>query len=322
MKKTLYIKTALSLMSIALLSSCLKDSKYAVDFAHTTPLVELPSAANVAGGGGTFQTEAFAIQTAPQTFKIAVNIAQANPLSSPVTIKLGLDTAAITAYNTANGLTEADGDAYTLLPPADYSTNWTVTIPAGQNLGYVTISVNSSLIDPSGLFILPVKITNSAGIKISNYNEVLYNVQAKNQYDGEYTVTGSFTDVLVPTINDSGVYPEDAYLETQGANSDIMFDPNFGFYHAINSGGLTVYGNFAPIFIFDANNNITSVANGYGSNNSQSRDAKLVPTGVNKFTKGTPGTAGSQFQVTYQLTQGGAVKTTFNETWTYVGPRP
>ena len=55
MKKRFYIRTALSLMSIALLSSCLKDSPYSVDFTKTTPLVELPGAANVSTTAGPFE---------------------------------------------------------------------------------------------------------------------------------------------------------------------------------------------------------------------------------------------------------------------------
>ena len=311
-------------MSIALLSSCLKDSKYAVDFSNTTPLVELPAAANVGGGGGTFETEAFAILSTPQTFKIAVNVAQANPLSSPVTIKLGLDTAAITAYNTANGLTTDDGDAYTLLPPEDYSTNWTVTIPAGQNLGYVTVSVNSSLIDPSQLYLLPVKIVNSAGIKISNYNEILYNVQAKNAFDGVYTVTGTMNDVTNATL--TGYYPATVQLQTTGANSNIYFDVSSpvegGNGHLILSSGATnEYGEFDPVFTFDpATKKVTGMTNAYGQPAADGRSAVLDPTGVNAYT-GTPGQAGFVLKVSYILVQAGVNRTFFNETFTYVGPR-
>jgi hypothetical protein len=315
MKKTFYIKTAfLSLLGMSLLSSCLKDSRY-VDFAGSKPLIELPAATGIVAGGGPFETEAFNISSTPSTFKIAVNIAAPNPLSTALTVKLGLDTAAITAYNTANGT------SYTLLPATDYSSSFTVTIPAGQNIGYVTVSVNTSVIDPTQSYVLPVKITDGGGQQISNYDEILYSVQAKNAYDGEYTVTGTMTDVVVPA--DTDAYPEDAYLETAGANTDNMFDVGLGkAAHAIN-GGAGYYGNFDPIFTFDpTTNDITSVTNAYGQGtNSQSRGAALDPTGVNKYTKGTPGAAGSVFQVSYYLTVSGVNRTHFVETWTYKGSR-
>src|ERR1700761_6052971 len=110
MKKTLYLKAALSLMSIALFSSCLKDSQYAVDFTKTTPLVELPGAANVSGSAGTFEVVGLTASDAPSPFNVAVNLAAPQPLSKAVTVKLSVDAAALTAYNTAN---ETD---YTLLP--------------------------------------------------------------------------------------------------------------------------------------------------------------------------------------------------------------
>jgi len=324
MKKTFYIKTAfLSLMGMALLSSCLKDSRY-VNFAGSKPLIELPAAANVGGGGGTFEVEAFAIKSTPQTFKIAVNIAAPNPLSSPLTVKLGLDTAAITAYNTANGLSAADGDAYTLLPSADYSSNLTVTIPAGQNLGYVTVSVNSSLIDPTQLYILPIKIVNGGGQQISNYDEILYNVQAKNSFDGVYTVTGTMNDTENPTL--TGYYPATVQLQTTGANSNIYYDvsqpTSGGNGHLIlASGALNEYGDFDPVFTFNTTNQtVTSVTNAYGQPAADGRSAVLDPTGVNAYT-GTPGTSGFVIKVSYILVQAGVNRTYFNEVFTYTGSR-
>jgi len=310
MKKTFYIKTAfLSLIGMSLLSSCLKDSRY-VDFAGSKPLIELPSAAGITAAGGPFQTEAFAISATPSTFKIAVNIAAPNPLKTALTVKLGLDTAAITKYNAANGT------AYTLLPTTDYSANFTVTIPAGQNLGYVTVSVNTSVIDPTQSYVLPIKIVDGGGQQISNYDEILYSVQAKNSYDGEYIITGTMTDVVAPA--DTDAYPEDVYLETTGANSVSLFDIGLGApFHAI------LGGTFDPIFTFNPTTNaITSVTNAYGQGtNTQQRSAVLDPTGVNKYTTGAPGAAGSVFQVSYYMVQAGANRTHFVETYTYKGSR-
>ena len=132
-----------------------------------------------------------------QTFKIAVNIAAPNPLSTALTVKLGLDTAAISAYNAANNTFSSRRHMLIVCcQAADYSSSLTVTIPAGQNLGYVTVSVNSSLIDPSQqLYILPIKIVNGGGQQISNYDEILYNVfRQKISLMVYITVTGTMND--------------------------------------------------------------------------------------------------------------------------------
>jgi hypothetical protein len=323
MKKIIYSITTILLVTAALnLSSCLKDSKWYVNVSQGAPLVELPlEARNLPGN---LVAEALPISTTPQVIQVAVNLASVNTLSNPVTVTLALDPSAVATYNTANGLDTGGNVPYVLLPAADYSIpSYQVTIPAGQHLVYLNINVNTSLVDPSGLFILPIKITNGGGQQISNYNELLLAVGAKNQYDGEYTVTGTLTDNTTPTI--TGSYPETIYLETTGPATDAFYDPNLGFAHAIMvSGAANGYGSFAPVFTFSGST-ITGATNYYGQySGSHLRSAFLDPTGVNKYTTGSPGQAGSVFQVTYIMDQGnpGALRTTFVETFTYQGPRP
>jgi hypothetical protein len=286
---------------------------YNVDFTKTKPLAELPGAANVSQTAGLFETTAFSIASTPTAFNVPVNIAQPNPLSSPVTVKLSVDQAALTAYNTANST------SYTLLPAADYTSTLTVTIAAGQNLGNVVINVNTSLIDPSQAYALPLTITDAGGIQISNYKTILFNFQVKNVYDGEYTVTGTLNDTVVPT--DVGNYPFDIDLITAGAATNYMFDTAVGSpSHEINTPtGVGAYGSFSPQFTFSGTA-VTSVVNAYGQPASNGRSARLDATGVNKLT-GTPGTKGFKIQVSYVLVAAGADRTFFNETFTYVGPR-
>jgi hypothetical protein len=326
MKKIIYSITTVLLIGAALnLSSCLKDSKFYVNVSQGVPLVELPlEARNLPGN---LVAEALPISSTPQVIQVAVNLASVKTLSSPLTVTLALDTAAITTYNHANGLDTGGNVPYVLLPPADYSIpTYQVTIPAGQHLAYLKISINTSLVNPSGLFILPIKIVNGGGQQISNYNELLLGVGAKNQYDGEYIVTGTLTDntstVIAPI---TGSYPETVYLETSSATTDGFYDPNIGFGHAITtSAGASYYGSFAPVFTFSGST-ITGITNYYGQySGSHVRSAVLDPTGVNKYTTGSPGQAGSVFQVTYIMDQGdpGVTRTTFVETFTYQGPRP
>ncbi len=323
MKKIIYSITTILLVTAALnLSSCLKDSKWYVNVSQGVPLVELPlEARNLAGN---LVAEALPISATPQVIQVAVNLASVNTLSSPVTVTLGVDAAAVTAYNHANGLDTGGNVPYVLLPAADYSIpSYQVTIPAGQHLVFFNININTSLVDPSGLFILPIKITNGGGQQISNYNELLLAVGAKNQYDGVYIVTGTLTDNTDATI--TGSYPETVYLETASSNTNGFYDPNLGFGHAIStSTGPSEYGSFAPVFTFSGST-ITGVTNYYGQySGGHLRSAVLAPGGVNKYTTGSPGQAGSVFQVTYIMDQGnpGVPRTTFVETFTYQGPRP
>jgi hypothetical protein len=311
--------TALTALVLAVtsLSSCLKDSRF-VNYAGVTPFVELPLAA----ANGAFTAEAFTIVATPITLPLAVNYAAPKPRTSPLTVTLKVDQAALDAYNSANKT------SYTILPAADYSiASLTVTIPAGQNTAIVAISINISKVDPNGSFILPISIADGGGVAISTSSTILYNVQAKNKYDGIWTVNGTMTDALNSGL--TGVYPIQYYLETQGAASAGMFDFNFagGFAHEILNGTSTsYYGSFAPVFTFDpATGNVTNVTNYYGQfSGGLARSAALDPTGVNKFTSGTPGTQGATFQVSYFLQQGNPAvnRTSFNETWTFVGPRP
>jgi hypothetical protein len=312
MKKIFYIKTVLSLMSIALLSSCLRDTQYNVDFSKTTPLVELPGAANVSGNAGPFESASFKISGTATPYNVPVNIAAPKALGSATTVKLSVDQAALDAYNTANST------SYTLLPAADYSSTLSVTIPAGKNLGNVVINLNTSLIDPSQSYVLPLTITSGGGIQISNYKTILFNFAVKNIYDGEYTVTGTMNDSAVAA--DVGNYPFDIDLVTAGANSNYMFDTHFGgpAHEIVGSGALSYYGSFAPQFTFSGNA-VTSVINAYGQPAANGRSARLDATGVNTLT-GTPGTAGFKIQVSYVLVAAGVDRTFFNETFTYVGP--
>ena len=315
MKTRLYIKLALAaLVTMTGFSSCLKDDKHYVDFAGAAPLVELPSAANVGGSGGLFQP--VVVDNAPSVpVNLAVNLASPHTLSTALTVKLSVDEAALASYNSTSD------DKYILLPASDYTSSLSVTIPAGQNLVNLVINVKSSLIDPSITnYVLPLTITDGGGQKISNYKTVLLNIQAKNIYDGRYTVTGTMVDNVVTTI--TGNYPRTVDLITQGGNS-VAYNDNGSYAHSILNGTtVSSYGSFAPVFNFNlATNKITSVVNYYGQPAGNGRSARLDVTGINALS-GTPGKAGSVIKVKYVLVASGADRTFFDETLTWKSSRP
>lgn len=186
MKTKLYIKTAfVALASMVGLSSCLKDNQHYVDFAGSPPLIELPAASGVGSSGGILQSVGLAISTTPIPVNLMVNLASPHTLSTAVTVKVSVDQAALTKYNTDNKTN------FVLIPASYYTSTFTATIPAGQNQAFVVINVNSSLIDPSiSNYALPLTITDGGGQQISNIKTVIYNLQAKNNYDGAYSLKG------------------------------------------------------------------------------------------------------------------------------------
>ena len=312
MKKRLYIITTLMLSAAALsLSSCLKDDAHFTNFAGVGTTIELPIEAYT--GVGNLIPEANVISSTPIALPTIVNVASPKPLTSALNVTLALDPAALTAYNTANGT------SFAILPPADYSVaSWTVTVPANQREATLNVNLNTSLIDPSQQYVLPINIASASGQTINQYNTVMYLVQVKNKYDGEYTVTGTLVDSANPAI--TGAYPNTVDLQTTGAASDVYYDTNYGNFHEIlSSGSANVFGEFDPIFTFDpATNKVISVVNFYGQPSpSRVRAAQIDPTGVNAFTSGTPGAKGSVFKVKYIMTQGGTPIVTYDETFTH-----
>eukprot|EP01037_Dinobryon_pediforme_P007256 gene7256-7327_t len=162
---------------MALLSSCLKDNSHYVDFAGAKPLVELPAATGIGPAGGEFQAAAFNISSTPVALNVLVNLAAPKPLTSALTVKLSVDQAALTAYNAANGT------SYILLPAADYTSTLTATIPANQNEANVVVNINTSLIDPSQSYVLPLTITDGGGPFPFSYT-VAMNTTGANSIDG------------------------------------------------------------------------------------------------------------------------------------------
>ncbi|MBD1363644.1 DUF1735 domain-containing protein [Mucilaginibacter sp. ZT4R22] len=187
MKKISYLKNISMLLGLAAVvsfSSCLKDKNF-VDFAAVGVTVELP----LAPSG--IQAQSFEISSTPATFQIAVNVASPKPLSTPLDVTIAVDQAALTAYNTANST------SYELLPAAAYTLSGTkLTVPANQRLVYLTVTVKSSVIDPSKAYVLPISLVDASGQTINaNYHTLLTIVGVKNKYDGVYKATGKFVRV-------------------------------------------------------------------------------------------------------------------------------
>jgi len=313
MKNITYLLVIILLSMVTFsFNSCHKGDDNNTNFSASA---ELPLAAN--NGVGNIVAEPLLINSTPQVIQCVVNISSSKALSTAATATFGLDNTAIIAYNNANGTN------YALLPAADYTVpGWTVSIPAGQTSSYLNISIITSKVDPSQIYLLPIKLESASNdITIDKYNEVLYCIQVKNQYDGTYVVTGSLVDNTNPAIY--GLYPETIELQTTGANTDAYYDSNVGFAELFNTPNGSYYGSFSPIFTFSGNT-VTAVTNYYGQlSGDYERSAVISSSGVNTYTTGSPGQPGSVFQVQYIMTQGNPAvpRTTFTQTFTYKGSR-
>lgn len=299
MKKRLYFVTATLVAMAALsLSSCLKDPRY-YTFANVGTLVELPLAAYY--GTGNTVPEALPIQSTPQTIPVVVNVASPKPLSTPLTVTLAVDQSALDAYNHANGLDTGGNTPYVLPPANSYSiSSFKVTIPANQRQGQLQIQVTSSNLDPSGAYILPLSITDASGQKISNYKTILLNIQAKNQYDGTYSIKGSVIRVNggVPDATLGGPYKSGltTVLATTGANT-VSFTQTWA--TGSEAGGVN------PLqFAVDPATNkvtVTSLINGTLANDPAYNNHydPTTKTFYLKYNWSTPGTRGATDTLTY-----------------------
>lgn len=183
MKKRFYIKTAFfSLAAMALLSSCLKDSRY-IDYSKVGTLVELPLAevGDQAGIGGPFQTIGDSLHIATTyALTVAVNVASPTPLSTPLNVTLSnTDLTYLNAYNAASQAN--GGPTYQPLPAADYTINSSLSlvVPANQRLAYAKFTINLAAVGVanSGAYVLPITITNASGQPIAQPEKaLLYNV--------------------------------------------------------------------------------------------------------------------------------------------------
>jgi hypothetical protein len=322
MKK--YIK--LSFLSVALslgLTSCLKDdilldpdnTENVVEIVHTS-LPQQKTGTDIAGYVNAFEVVPSA------TLPITIRYTGAHTAPQDIVVTLAIDPSIITTYNTQNAT------SFIALPNSLYTMPMTVTIPKGGKEAVVQVSLKPNQFDLSKSYALALKIESvSSGIISGNFGRALIYVAAKNKYDGVYTIAANaatFRDVSGPTS--TGSYPKTIHLVTTGPNSVAYFDPNLngGFlgYRFLAAGAGTYYGNFAPVFEFDANDNVTSVTNHPSyANNSQLRTAKLDPTGVNKITFGSNGTP-STIEVSYIMVQGTLDRVFITEKFVYVGPRP
>jgi Domain of unknown function (DUF1735) len=193
-KYSILLKSGLLATGITVLAgSCVKTAPDYTNFSDISPIAELFT------GGPTINLAYIATQATPTDYTIEVNLASPNAASKPLAYTLAIDTADF------NEMNDSLGDIYTLLPDSIYTvTSWSVTIASGQHLASLHIEVNSSMLNSSAQYILPLKITNASGTTISaNFGYGFWQVIASNPYVGLYQSVGYKKDVgVITNINE------------------------------------------------------------------------------------------------------------------------
>ncbi len=330
MKKLLtYFAVVFSILG---LYACLDDKGYTelTKSANLRPVVSLFGAQN-----GRYSA---AIQiSAAEPLPVTVTVGGA---SSDLVVTMQMDgQAAVDAYNNqlikeakAKGDTLANGTVdpakftpFILLPSNLYTiASLDVPIKKGKLDGDLGIVFNSAAMSLTAKYCLPLSIASVSGdsraVVSDNFKSILLYIQLKNKYDGLYKMTGTMVDVANAAL--TGYSPWKTALVTNGASQVILYDNDAGFvirHLILNGGGLSSYGTFGVVINFDpATDAVTSVFN-YFAPAANTRQARLDPSGINKWDAAT-----KTLKIKYFMDQpslGLTPRTSFNETYTYTGSR-
>jgi hypothetical protein len=294
------------------LAACKKD----IDVLATAKLGSTPAAGF---GIANIEPVVITVDAATAELDTALLVFNNAKFSTATQVTITLDTSLVSSYNAANGT------SFDYLPSDVFSFPTSISIPANSLEGSGTVKVDiAKLLTYGTSFATGFTITTVSGgpgALLTDHSHFTLVVQVKNQFDGEYTVTGTMVDYANSAL--TGPYPWDVYLVTASATQSKLFDNTYtgDFFHMILSNGASsYYGAFGVQFNFDADNNVISVINLYGQPASNGRSATLDPSGINKYDPST-----KSLDVTYWMDQPSVItphRVSFTEHYEYVGPRP
>jgi hypothetical protein len=233
MKLNNIFKGIVPILAVFGLASC-KDSVPQPDFSKGTPIVELPVASLAGNGGGNSLSTSFDIKTTPTDYFIIVNYAAANANANDIKVTLAVDQATLDKYNKTNE------DEYELLPPAAYNMPASITIPKGARKVEYHIQFNTTLIDPSGHYALPLKIVDASGNTISgNFGTLNILVAIKNAYDADYATTGYLFHPSSPRALKDTKHLATVSINTCQAGVGDLYGSNYYFNFDVSGTSLT-----------------------------------------------------------------------------------
>ncbi len=150
------------------------------------------------------------------------------------------DTAALRQYNIDNGtdIQTMNPAWYTLnIPKSGVGGTYNITLAPGELAKQITVTIpNATLLDPAATYGFPFTITSvDANGKISVSKTIVFEIGAKNDYDGQYEITGTLTDANGLYTGDYGDpdAPRTYNLVTVGGQTGLFFDVSWDYQNYI-----------------------------------------------------------------------------------------
>lgn len=332
MKKILFFLLAASAL---FMSSCLKDKRFDNNEIGVRDLGDGPKGIFFPV---TSKSLAVTSSSSPTTIsELAISINGSKQSTSDTKFTIAVEPTAIPAGTT-------------LLPASSYTFEATGVIPAGQEIGYIKLTLlNSGVLNPDLKYAIAFKITavDNGYIVSKNQNVLVITFAIKNRYDGIYRVTGTYQDFVNPLF--TGRYPLIYHLITTGPNTvDVALDningaivPGYLFNAA---GAPSFFGSFGLTMSFNPTTNaVATLHNYYGDptkaptavgtpstgsgapnyiSQPQQRRAVLDASGLNRYDPATTTVNIKYFMIQLNQATGTNPRGAFNETWVRTGPRP
>jgi Domain of unknown function (DUF1735) len=157
-----------------------------------------------------------------QIFKILINVATDALPTSPITLKVKVDKAAMNAYNVSMQAADTSIHWKYKLYPSLTIIDTITTIEAGTRNAYVHVKLSrADTIQLSGKYMAPITLYSAAGggtIISANKCSVLYKLPVANKWEGTYKMSGYILRDPYPDY--TGFYSNRTVkLATNGVNS-------------------------------------------------------------------------------------------------------
>ncbi len=307
-----------------------KEGPKVVEFYTTVPFT------STAGALYPIYSEAFDTG-ADRDLTVTVSYSGADKAPEDITLTVAFDTTAVWNWNTSliNAARATaielgkDPDAIELASLGLYDqideglaslATTTVTIPKGESKATFNVKLKIDNFDFTKKYAIGLTIKSTSLGNISgNFGTVIYNVGAKNKYDGVYTLKAFTNPTTRPGLFlGSWTWPYEVQLVSTGLKSVYLFNSEYSndATHPIKTAtGWSRFGSFTPEFTFDDNDKFVSVKN-YVMNPPNGRAAIM-----NDTTNGYYDNEKKAFYGAFIMTQPGQGDYAIFDTLVYVRPR-
>ncbi len=331
LKKYIPAFIVLAVLSISLVS-CLKETSHPPLYGWNTPnVISFQDNGGQTGGGTNYaaaSTQPFPLYQFAYDASTYVNnqagfdaiviYGPGGNAPQDISLNVVVDTAALSAFNTANSTDYEVPDA------SVFSFSPSVVIKKGESQAYLHVTLNnSSSFDFSASYALPLTITSSSYGKISpNFGSEINAFIIKNKFDGHYGLRIETTGWGAYGIADgvSGDYPGGEDMVTAGSNSVSFYTSNglSNLQPALTATlDPTGFGATTPLFTFDpSTNDLVSVTN-TTPDDGRGRNVYLDPAVTDSRYDPNTGT----IYAAYIMVQNGRPLQYIRDTLTYKGPR-